>query len=104
MPRKHREPTIGVRRYTLADGSTTETWSVRFYDAAGVRCRRAFGTREEAEFERARLALEQSRGGGPAFAAPTSERGLTLAEFWPTWRGDAASRLAPSTLREYERL
>ena len=104
MPRKHREPTIGVRRYTLADGSTTETWSVRFYDAGGVRCRRAFGTREEAEFERARLALEQSRGGGPAFAAPTSERGLTLAEFWPTWRGDTASRLAPSTLREYERL
>ncbi len=106
MPRKHREPTIGVRRYRLADGSTSETWSVRFYDAGGVRCRRAFATREEAEFERARLALEQSRG-GPLLATavePAGEEGLTLAEFWPTWRGDAASRLAPSTLREYERL
>lgn len=108
MPRKPREPTIGVRRYALADGSQTETWTVRFYDASGTRRRRTFATREEAEFERARLALEKSRGSGAALTAagvePFDGRDLTLAEFWPIWRGDAASRLAPSTLREYERL
>ena len=86
MPRKQREPTIGVRRYRLADGSTSQTWSVRFYDASGARRRRSFDTIEEAEFERARLALEQSRGGplvAPAAAEPAVEQGLTLAEFWP---------------------
>ncbi len=107
MPRKNREPTLEMRRHQLADGSTSQTWSVRFYDADGARRRRSFNTIEEAEFERARLALEQARGGtvpGLSQTGAENETGLTLAEFWPIWRADAATRLARSTLREYERL
>lgn len=63
---------------------------------------------EEAEFERARLALEASRAPGPlvTVAAPTApdavEPSLTVAGFWETYLADARSRLARSTVESYK--
>jgi len=96
-----------VRRYRLADGTMSETFSVRYYDSAGKRRRVACSSREEADFERARVVLEQSRAGvsgsSPAGAEP-EPAGLTVADFWPSWIGDAAGRLQPKTIKEYERV
>jgi hypothetical protein len=93
MPRKPAEPTIETRRYALADGSVTTTWSVRYFDAGGRRRRVRCASAEEADFERARLVLEQSRNGGARPAVLDAERGPTLAEFWPPWIADARMRL-----------
>jgi hypothetical protein len=105
MARKRREPTIDVREHACADGSVTEMWSVRYYDATGARPRLRCASREEADFERARLVLAEARG-EPVAASPVEASGseLTLAGFWPMYRADAESRLARSTLREYERI
>jgi integrase len=105
MARKRREPTIEVREHACADGSMTEMWSVRYYDAAGAHRRLRCASREEADFERARLVLAEARGELVA-ASPVETAGaeLTLAGFWPVYRADAESRLAGSTLREYERI
>lgn len=110
MGRKAGGPSVGVRRYELADGTTTETWSVRFRDPDGTRVRRTFATREEADFERARVALELSRHGSLAPVRPgppeTPMEHLcpspTVAEFWETYLADARSRLARSTVQSYE--
>jgi integrase len=105
MARKRREPTIEVREHRCADGSVTEMWSVRHYDVAGTRRRLRCASREEADFERARLVLAEARGQLVA-ASPVKTAGaeLTLAGFWPMYRADSESRLARSTLREYERI
>ena len=100
MPRKDREPTVEVRRFALRDGGRSEVHSVRYYDAEGVRRRKSCASAEEAEFERARLALEYRRGG--ALAGPRES--LTLSEFWPVWRADALGRLAETTFADYEGL
>jgi integrase len=53
--------------------------------------------RPRRDFERARLALELSRGGrlaGPA-------QSLTVAEFWPTYYADAMGRLEENTIVDY---
>lgn len=106
MPRKRAEPSIEVRRYRLADGTWTETFSVRYYDAAGTRRRRAFASMEEADFERARIVLEQSQNGGARPPAPEAEpeaAGMSVAAFWASWIADARTRLQRRTVFEYER-
>jgi integrase len=107
MPRKRGEPTIEVRRYRLADGTKTETYSVRYYDASGTRRRKACASMEEADFERARLVLEQSQNGGARPPAPEVEpeqASVTVAAFWASWIADARTRLQRRTVREYERV
>jgi hypothetical protein len=61
MARKRREPTIEARRHRRADGSVTEMWSVRFYDATGTRRRVRCASRDEADCKRARIVLTESR-------------------------------------------
>jgi integrase len=110
MPRKGREPRVEVREHRCADGSVTETWSVRYYDESGARRRLRCGSREEADFERARMVLEGAGAAVPAStvlavaAAPAAEATMTLAEFWPIWFADAAGRLTRSTLKCYDRV
>lgn len=107
MAIKRREPTIEARRHRCADGSVTEMWSVRYYDATGARRRLRCASREEADFERARIVLAESRGEPLATSGEpvaVDESGLTLAQFWPMYRADAAGRLERSTMREYARL
>jgi integrase len=88
----------------------TETWSVRYYDESGARRRLRCGSREEADFERARMVLEGAAAAAPVapplplVAAPASEATMTLAEFWPIWFADAAGRLTVTTLKEYDRV
>jgi hypothetical protein len=78
MPRSAgREPTVELRRRRRGDGAWSETPTVRYYDELGVRRRRSFETMAEAEFERARLALDQSRRG--PIAGPAES--MTLADF-----------------------
>jgi excisionase family DNA binding protein len=60
--RKRREPTVEMRRHLCADGSLTDMWSVRFCDPSGARRRLACDSREQADFERARLVLAECRG------------------------------------------
>jgi hypothetical protein len=107
MSRKRPEPTIEVRRYPLADGTITETFSLRYYDAAGKRRRKTCASHEEADFERARVVLEQSRNGSssspPSLVEP-DEPSLTVAEFWKSWIADARTRLQRATVKEYERV
>jgi Phage integrase, N-terminal SAM-like domain len=107
MARTRREPTIEARRHCCADGSVTEMWSVRYYDATGARRRLRCASREEADFERARIVLAESRGEPLATSGEpvaVDESGLTLAQFWPMYRADAAGRPERSTMREYARL
>lgn len=108
MARKGSEPAISERSYRLADGTKSRTYSVRYFDRSGVRRRLSCGSREEADFERARLVLEQTRGVVSETTAPAPdpelEPALTVGEFWPTWLGDARSRLTRTTLQEYERI
>ena len=82
---------------------------MRFRAADGRRVRRSFTTREEAEFERARVALELSRAGSTLVPTRASEPpedhaspSPTVAEFWQTYLADARSRLARSTVESYE--
>lgn len=103
MPRKSREPTIERREHCCTDGSITEYWSVRYYDATGNRRRLRCGSRAEADFQKARLIFEGPPAATEA-ASVVEESGMTLAEFWPVWAADARERLARSTMREYERL
>ncbi|HEV7751799.1 MAG TPA: tyrosine-type recombinase/integrase [Baekduia sp.] len=99
MPRSAgREPTVELRRRRRGDGTWSETPTVRYYDELGIRRRRSFATMAEAEFERARLALDQSRHG--PIAGPTES--MTLADFWPTYHADACSRLQEATIASYE--
>jgi integrase len=99
MPRTaSREPTVETRRRARKDGSHSEEPTVRYYDEQGVRRRQACETPEEADFERARLALEQSRSG--PIAAPVQCR--TLEELWPEYKEDATLRLEGNTLDDYE--
>ncbi|MFL5845305.1 MAG: tyrosine-type recombinase/integrase [Solirubrobacteraceae bacterium] len=107
MPRSQ-EPFIEVRRYELADGTFTETFSLRWYDVFGKRRRKTCASKEEAEFERARIVLEKSRGGAgvPTAGAPAAEpepSGYTIAMFWQSWIADARVRLQRNTVKEYER-
>jgi hypothetical protein len=85
MARRRRESTIEVCEHRCADGSVTEMWSVRYYDATDARRRLRCASREEADFERARLVLAEARG-GPVAAQPVEAAGseLTLAGFWPS--------------------
>jgi integrase len=99
MPRSAgREPTVELLRRRRGDGTWSETPTVRYYDELGVRRRQSFETMAEAEFERARLALDQSRRG--PIAGPAES--MTLADFWPTYHADACSRLQEATIASYE--
>jgi hypothetical protein len=91
---------IEARKHRCADDSVRETWSVRYYDATGARRRLRCASREEADFERARLVPAEARGQPLAASdepAAVDASGLTLGEFWPLYRADAESRLARST-------
>ena len=92
-----RAASVDVRRHKRVDGTLTETWSVRFYDSRGRRKRLACRSREHAEFERARVALE----GAPAAGGDGS---MTVAEFWPVWAADARARIQPETVQQHERV
>lgn len=88
-----------IRRRQRSDGTVSEVPTVRYVNALGERKRLTCATVEEAELERARLALDLSRG-----RVPEPESEVTLGELWPTWRADAEARLAEATLRSYDRL
>jgi hypothetical protein len=105
MPRNPRRPTIERRSHRRADGTTTDAWCVRYYDVRGVRRRRSFASLEQAEFERARLALEAMAAGplSPAASAAGEEGSMPLRAFWKIWLADAESRLHPSTVRDHVR-
>ena len=98
MARDERRPRVDIRRRRLADGSISEVPTVRWTDASGARRRRSCATVEEAELERARLTLELGNAG--RIAAPVCA--MTVAEFWPTYRGDIGGRLAEATLLDYD--
>lgn len=107
MARRRSEPAISTRSYRLADGTESRTYSVRYFDRSGVRRRLSCASREEADFERARIVLEQTRAVVTDVVrepAPTVEASPTVAEFWPTWLADARSRLTRLTVLEYERI
>lgn len=101
MPRKPPEPTVEVRTYKRSDGTISQSFSVRYIDATGKRRRKTAASFAEADFERARLVLEQLGGTGD-FANPAGDSGPTLAEFWPVWLADARSRLSPRTIEKHE--
>ena len=98
--RGRREPTVERRTHTRVDGSMSEVWSVRYWDTHGQRRRKGCRSREHAEYERARLALE-------ATAPPDEDSdtgAVVLGAFWPVWVADARSRLQPETVDGLERL
>jgi hypothetical protein len=88
-------PTQGRQR---KDGSVTTVPTVRYVDVRGVRRPKTYKTVEEAEFERAKLALDRSRTG--TLAAPPER--LSLGEFWPTYHADVCPRLQEATIAGYE--
>jgi hypothetical protein len=91
MARKRREPTVEARQHRCADGSVTKMWSVRYYDATGARRRLRCASREEADFQRARLVLAEARGAPLAASgepAAVDASGLTLDEFWPLYQAE----------------
>jgi integrase len=92
------EPRLEMRRRQRKDGTVATVPTVRYVDVRGVRRRKTYKTVEEAEFERAKLALEQSRTG--TLAAPPERP--TLGEFWPTYHADVCSRLQEATIASYE--
>jgi hypothetical protein len=87
-----------MRRRRRKDGSHSVEPTVRYYDEQGVRRRKRCASVAEAEFERARMALEQGQTG--RLAAPADR--LTLIEFWPTYHSDAIVRLEENTVADYE--
>jgi integrase len=99
MARRSREPSVELRRHRRVDGTSVELWSVRYFDTAGRRRRRSCGSRQEADFERARMALEATRPSATAEA----DGATVLRAFWPVWLADARSRLEASTVRGHER-
>jgi len=65
---------------------------VRYFDVRGVRRRRSFASIEEAEFERARLALEAVAPITRATAVlDTNEGSMLLRAFWQIWLADVRS-------------
>lgn len=104
MPSSSRQPTIERRSHRRTDGTTTDSWCVRYYDVRGVRRRRSFPSVEEAEFERARLALEAVTSiTRAATVVPDEEGSMLLRAFWQIWLADAESRLHQSTVRDHVR-
>jgi integrase len=99
MARRSREPSVELRRHQRVDGSSVELWSVRYFDTAGRRRRRSCASRQEADVERARMALEATR---PS-AAAEADGATVLGTFWPVCLADARSRLEASTIRGHER-
>jgi hypothetical protein len=98
-----RAPSVKVRRHKRVDGSVTETWCVRYFDAHGRRLRLKCRSREHADYERARLALEAA-----AFApAPPNDEPdgtMTVAQFWPVWAADARARVQPETVDQHAKV
>src|SRR3712207_3330751 len=88
-----RAPRVEIRRRMRADGSVSEVPTVRYVNALGERKRLTCSSLEEAELERARLALDLSRG-----KLPDPQNALPVAGFWRVWRADADARLAEATL------
>jgi integrase len=100
MPRSAgREPTVELRCRRRGDGTWSETPSVRYYDELGVRRRRSFETMAEAEFERAHLALDQSRRGPIAGPAERLQE-ATIASYEGVWRRAVEQRLGDRPLAE----
>src|SRR3954451_17293697 len=98
MAGDERRPRVEGRRRRRGDGAVSQGPTGRYTDAAGARLRKRCATLEEAEFERARLALELTQAGrldGPM-------KVLTVAECWATYRADAGGRLGDQTLRDYD--
>jgi hypothetical protein len=87
-----------MRRRRRKDGSHSDEPTVRYYAEQGVRRRKRCASDAEAEFERARMALEQGQTG--RLTAPANR--LTLIEFWPTYHSDAVVRLEKNTVADYE--
>lgn len=71
-----RTPRVEIRRRMRADGSVSEIPTVRYVNALGERKRLTCSSLEEAELERARLALDLSRG-----KLPDPQCALTVAGF-----------------------
>ncbi len=105
MARRHREPTIERRSHRCADGSTTDSYSVRYFDSDGARRRIACGSPEEADFERARLVFEQTREptATPVSTVPVrieqAEPSLTAEAFWPVLHRRSQRMLVGSFVR-----
>jgi integrase len=93
-----RKPRVELRRRRRADGTMSTTPTVRWTDADGMRRRRKFDTFEEADLERARLALELAQTGTIG-----GIKDNTLAALWPVYRADAVARLAKATIISYDR-
>ncbi len=100
---ERRAPTLEVRRHERVDGSVTENWSVRYYDARGRRLRIRCRSREHADFERARLAMEAAAY-APAPPDDEPDGTTTLAAFWPVWVADAGARIQPETVDQHVRV
>lgn len=93
-----RKPRVELRRRRRADGSVSVKSTVRWTDLDGTRRRRGFDTFEEADLERARLALELAQTGTIG-----GIKDNTLAALWPIYRADAVARLAEATIISYDR-
>jgi hypothetical protein len=93
-----RKPLVELRRRRRADGTVSVKSTVRWSDQDGTRRRRGFDTFEEADLERARLALELAQTGTIG-----GTKDNTLAALWPIYRADAVARLAEATIISYDR-
>jgi integrase len=93
-----RKPRVELRRRRRADGTVSVKSTVRWTDPDGTRRRRGFDTFEEADLERARLALELAQTGTIG-----GTKDNTLAALWPIYRADAVARLAEATIISYDR-
>ena len=93
-----RKPRVELRRRRRSDGTMSTTPTVRWTDADGMRRRRKFDTFEEADLERARLALELAQTGTIG-----GVKDNTLSALWPVYRADAVARLAKATIISYDR-
>lgn len=94
-----RKPRVELRRRRRTDGSISTTPTVRWTDQDGARRRLSFDMFEEADLERARLALELAQHGTIGGVVKDN----TLAALWPTYRADAVARLARATIVSYDR-